>query len=369
MINPNQDPNGFIMVDPLQSMTGAQQEPPAPTKKSKRNKKKKNKTSEATAEAAATNPKIVTLRNPLFQTGSDPMRSQAPQQSQNYMPHNINQSASIIKNENGMFTIRNNALHSALSNGAGNNFRQYSGDIYPPTEPQPPPPPHNTAHSHSHSHSAAAAAPSRPNAAGSFSYFSDGMPNTGHHKSSMDIPITPPSQPCTMAIGSEIKNAQQLKSMPWNGTVLSKSSTTTPPTNNANGDIFNKMSHLHPQQTRSYSPFDSMPSYGFNSVFTGSSPTPHSQSTSNNYYNNSNGGYTATNYNNSDSNSLFSSSGGGVHRGQHRCDDSPPLHDMNQYSNNGLNQPYYNDISYLQPGRRLNSEVNIPKNIHFFSVD
>lgn len=356
MMNPNQDPNGFIMVDPLQSINQSaplQQEPAATSKKSKRNKKKnKNKTGEASAEVTANNPKIVTLRNPLFQPASDPMRSQAQQPPQNYMPPNIHQSASIIKNENGMFTIRNNALHQALSNGAGNNFRQYSGDIYPPTEP--PPPQHTT-----HSHSAATAAPSRPNAAGGFSYFSDGMPNPGQHKSAMDIPISPPIQPCTMAIGSELKNAQQMKSMPWNGTVLAKPSTTATTTNNANGDIFNKMSHLHPQQTRSYSPFDSMPSYGFNSVFTGSSPTPHSQPSTNNYYNNGGGGYAASNYNHSDSNSLFSSSGGGVHRGQHRCDDSPPLHDMNQYSNNGLNQSYYNDLSYLQPGRRLNSEVTI----------
>lgn len=356
MTNPNQNPNGFIMVDPLHSAAGSQPQPDsaATSKKSKRNKKKKNKNAE-TAEST-TNPKMVTLRNPLFQTAApNPMPSNmAGLQDNSALPFNINTAASIIKNENGMYTIRNTALHQSLSNGMGSNFRPYSADMYPPMDPT------------ANAQLAASQAPLPPqHAPGSFSYFSDGMSGS-NTKPMNDLTSAPPVSSQQTAIGSEIKSAQQMKSMPWNGAVISKSTSSTAAggTINANGDLFNKMSHLNPQQTRSYSPFDPMPSYGFNSDFIGSSPTPHSQPSTSSYYSNSNGSnYTgASTYSHDDSNSLFSGGSSSLHRGSHRCDDSPPLHDVNQYYNNGMTPSYFNkydDLGRLQAGHRLNSEVTI----------
>lgn len=339
---PGQDPNGFIMVDPMQTMNQAA---PAASKKSKRNKKKKNKGAEGGVDTDP-NPKIVTLRNPLFHAASNAPMGNMAQPPPSHLPLNINQAASIIKNENGMFTIRNTALHQALTNGVGPNFRQYSADIYGAGDPQ------KSSSTYSHQHG-----PQQPQSSDSFSYFSDGM-NRNHQKS----PIAPIGTGSTPAIGSEIKNAQQMKSMPWNGTVISKATTAS-----TNGDLFNKMSHLHPQQTRSYSPFDSMPNYGFNRDFVGLSPTaPHTQTqqpSTSSYYSNGSG-YGNSGFNHVDSSSsLFgrtSAPKGDMHCG-HRCDDSPPLlHDMNQYYK-GLNQPSYfdklDDLNHLQAGHRLNSEV------------
>ena len=220
------------------------------------------------ANSATTNsPKIVTLRNPLFQQASNDTQRQQQQQQQlrNQLPLDVNQPAAIIKNENGMFTIRNIALHQALTNGVGTNFRQYSSDIYGVAEPAAP--------------------------VSNFSYFSDGLsgpsvqpphlhPQTQSqpqpqppqlHSQSIEISTPISSAACT-AIVSEVKSAQQMKNnLTWNSSLSSQ------PFTAANGDIFNNMSHLNPQQSRSYSPFD----YGFNSDFVGASPTPHSQPTPN----------------------------------------------------------------------------------------
>lgn len=332
------------MVDPLHSANSAETPALGTAKKSKRNKKKKNKSAETSVNETSNNPKIVTLRNPLFQSNSnDPMRNITSQPQG--VPININQSASIIKNENGMFTIRNTALHQALQNGVGHNFRQYGNEIY--TAPEP------THSQQMHGHSQ----PQQPHATDAFSYFSHGMSgDNGAHKKPNVGTIGQAAQPCTMAIGSEIKNAQQMKNMPWSGTLISKATTAS-----TNGDLFNKMSHLNPQPTRSYSPFDPMPNYGFNSDFIGSSPTPHAQP-STGFYNNGGGYGGSNNYNHSDNSSLFCGTSSGDSHRSHRCDDSPPLHDMNQYYN-GLNQSSYYDkydnISNLQPGHRLNSEVQI----------
>lgn len=372
LMTPNQDPNGFIMVDPLHSTN--QPQVAGTSKKNKRNKKKnKNNTNTDVTANASSQPKIVTLRNPLFQAGNDPIASAAQPQMRNSMPLNMNQAASIIKNENGMFTIRNTALHQALSNGVGNNFRQYSGEMYAPTEPTQP-------QHHSQSQGPHQPPQSQPQGQDNFSYFSDGMSGHGSHgahggahsahgaqqQSSMPTQTAAPAQTCTMAIGSELKNAH-MKGMPWNGTVISKQ-----PSSNANGDIFNNMSHLNPQQSRSYSPFDAIPSYGFNSDFIGSSPTPHSQPSTSTYFNNGGGYPSGVGFNQPESSSLFSgnmSMAGGMQHGQHRCDDSSPLHDMSPYYNNGINQSYYKKyedtplMHNLQPGHRLNSEV-IPNFIH-----
>jgi len=49
----------------------------------------------------------------------------------------LDQPAAIIKNENGMFTIRNPALHQAVTNGlAMGGYRQFGGNVnyYTPQE-------------------------------------------------------------------------------------------------------------------------------------------------------------------------------------------------------------------------------------------
>lgn len=113
-------PNGLIMVDPNLPSTSASTstaqnnpktvQPPNSKKNSKKNKKKKNK------EEVEQRPPMVTIRNPGYRV-ADP----------NQML-NINQPASIIKNENGMFTIRNVALQNALSSGIAPNYRLYGSD-------------------------------------------------------------------------------------------------------------------------------------------------------------------------------------------------------------------------------------------------
>lgn len=133
---------GLIMVDPIQNIQNMQnmtttttdpKQMPQNVKKNRKNKKKnKSKTEEEnSSERIDSQSKIVTLRNPLFQ-GNDVSRSQQPMplQQRNQLPLNINQPASIIKNDNGMFTIRNMALHQAITNGVGQNYRPYAGEMY-----------------------------------------------------------------------------------------------------------------------------------------------------------------------------------------------------------------------------------------------
>lgn len=118
----NSDSNGFIMVDTLNIASSDSNN----SKKKRQRRRYKNKKDEATgsALAATQNPtsKLVTLRNPMFQQQHQDVRKQiaapvvAPRQQ---LPLNIDQPAAIIKNENGMFTIRNPALHQALSQNVG----------------------------------------------------------------------------------------------------------------------------------------------------------------------------------------------------------------------------------------------------------
>ncbi|XP_053670947.1 uncharacterized protein LOC128721235 [Anopheles nili] len=115
-------------------------------KRNKRRNKNKTKDAEANGSHAATTVpasavsaaigikqrgdggNIVTLRNPMFHGGSgmatgEPMRSVPgapvmPDVQGARMTLGYDQPATIFKNDNGMFTIRNPALHHALSGGA-----------------------------------------------------------------------------------------------------------------------------------------------------------------------------------------------------------------------------------------------------------
>lgn len=336
----NQMPNssGYIMVEPTKKQQPSVAAGPAETistSKKKRNKKKnKNKTetnTNANPIPNQTEPKIVTLRNPFFHQNdtSDGMRSQMPSDRASSQTNNGNQLASITKNENGIYTIRNTAFQNALSNGMPSPYR-YSTDVYPKQTSKP----------------------------DNFSYFTSNT-NDAPNKS-------------TQAIGSEIRNANQVKNKPWypinnqqqqqqqHSHHRQQQQTTRQSPNN---DLFGNMSHL--SSRRPYSPFDSNTNYGFNSDFIGASQTPYSQapptttiSSQNSYYN---GAFSATVTSGADS--LFSRSSSTCDNSRHCCDDSPPTHESNSYfgNNHGYGYKNYEDSLFLQglhPGKRLNSEVN-----------
>lgn len=340
------------MVDPMQK----QPTPPStlqdPAKMSKAKKKKNKKAGDVPPDAASSNSnqnKIVTLRNPLFQQavgahdGRDGgMHTQSAYQRSQMPATNVNQHASIIKNENGMFTIRNPALHQQLTNAVSTQYRPYASDLFPHEM--------KSANFSYYSESANSMAPGRLPTAPSYA---------------QPIPM-PPSrntlpqhqlqqQKSTQAIGSEIKSANQMKINTWPCPPL-PSKQPTQMSSSQNGDIFANLSHLNPQ--RSYSPFDASTNYGFNSDFIGASPTPRTASattsttntaaggaTQNQFYN---GVYNSFNANATDSDSLFSSSGGGGGGAGSTC------------GSNGFYKGY-DDKSFLNslhPGQRLNSEVS-----------
>lgn len=305
----------------------------ANAKKSRKNRKKnKNKTEEENVSGQNGQPKIVTLRNPLFQGTSDPSRTQPPMplQQRNQMPMNINQPASIIKNDNGMFTIRNMALHQALSNGVAQNYRPYSNEMYQ----QPPEMKHDN-----------------------YSYFSGSSSNVSNSTNSaatltngstaigQDVLRTTSAPKAShMAIGSERLLRKQQQSFAG-----------------INGDRFNNM---HLDNKRSYSSFDVSGNYGFNSDFIGSAPNaaPIPTTLQNQYY--VNDGFPFNNQTHPDTSStLFGSRNPSSMTNSHCCDDQPPTHDhfgtKTHQDENSFFKKFEDDsfLHGLHPGQRLNSEV------------
>lgn len=342
--------NGLIMVDPMQNVAVADQKAqtqPTSKKNRKNRKKNKNKPEEENVNEQNGQPKIVTLRNPLFQGTNDPSRTQPPMplQQRNQVPLNINQPASIIKNDNGMFTIRNTALHQALSNGVAQTYRPYSSEMmYQPQEikqhqqPQQQQPPQPQQHDN-------------------YSYFS-GNSNTAAATNSSNGNLTPIGQetlrsattpkPSLMAIGSELQQRKQQQSSyaGMNG-----------------GDMFNSM---HMETKRPYSAFDVSSSYGFNSDFIGSATNNTSiPTTLQNQYYHVNGGFPFNNQTQSDNtNSLFGNRTPNSLTNSHCCDDSPPTHDpygTKTVDDNSFFKKFDDDsfLHGLHPGQRLNSEVII----------
>lgn len=330
--------NGLIMVDPMQNVVAA--DPKAAqqnAKKSRKNRKKtKNKTEEENVnEQNGVQPKIVTLRNPLFQGMSDSNRTQPPMplQQRNQVPLNVNQPASIIKNDNGMFTIRNMALHQALSNGVSQNYRPYSSEMYQPQQEV-------KADNYSYFSGNANSATSVTNSTSSM--------NGGNPSIAQDILRTTsaPSAPKAshQAIGSERMLRKQQQST-YGG---------------MNGDMFKNM-HLDPK--RSYSSFDGSANYGFNSDFFGSAQNNASiPSTLQNQYFNVNGGFPFNNQSQGDNtSSLFGSRTPTSLTNSHCCDDSSPT---NPYGTKSTEEnsffKKFDDDSFLHglhSSQRLNSEV------------
>lgn len=121
---PHGQSNGIIMVESnphaQNSKAGAGPEIAVGKKK---NKKKKAK-AESTESSAANQQqeRMVTLKNPMFYNQSEPMNSMMRnlQTPPFVSPMAEPQSASIVRNENGMYTIRNPSFQTAFG-GAGSS--------------------------------------------------------------------------------------------------------------------------------------------------------------------------------------------------------------------------------------------------------
>lgn len=243
------------------------------------------------------NPMMITLRNPMFNPVTETIKKQPSMN--NRSPSSYDQPAAIIKNENGMFTIRNPALHQALSQGEANTLPHYNAYNMP-----------NVPHSNGPSMS-------------DVPYSGESLVNGGRK--------------CNSVIGSEIKTAHQIKQAQqkerqmganWN---INKCDTS-----GMYGLPFTGL----PGVNKSYSAFE--PSYsggGFNSDFIGSNDFSHK------YFND------PSSYCGADKNvGAFTSNRNTYSSVNH-----------NYFENgNGIN-PNYDDAAFLQnlqPGQRLNSEVS-----------
>lgn len=371
--------NGLIMVDPMQNLMSSaaatiaadNKQLQQSNKKNRKNRKKnKNKTEEENVsdQHASGQSTIVTLRNPLFQGASDANRAQQamPLQQRNQVPLNINQPASIIKNDNGMFTIRNTAMHQALSNGVAQNYRPYSSEMYQPhdmkpvdnysyfsgvpnpspSQPQPPPPPAPVQ----------APIPSNGISASSSSSSSSMASDVLRQQQTVIAP-----KPSRKAIGSERKGEQHKPAQQLFSNM------------NMNGEMFNSM-HLEPK--RSYPSFDSSANFqgGFNSDFIGAAQNNAASipTTMQNQYYHLNGGFSFNNQTQSDTAaSLFGSRTLNSLNNSHCCDDSSPAHDpYGAKVTTAEDNPFYKKfdgdsfLHGLHSGQRLNSEVTNSVHCH-----
>ncbi|XP_055678177.1 uncharacterized protein LOC129786938 isoform X2 [Lutzomyia longipalpis] len=330
------DGSGLIMVDPMSNIRRAAPQPPAaaaaaaaaeePAKKGKKKNKRRgkgakeelpNSRNRRDSDAQKQTSKIITLRNPMFHAVTDAIRHQSvPLRPQSLPGMTGDPPAAIIKNENGMFTIRNPALHQALSSGVGTNFRQYSPNVYGggcPTDTQE-----------------------------NFSYFSDGMTAACNG--------TPAATTkCNSAIGSEMRNVQQ-KQMPWQP--HQPSSEGNNQQQQQDESAFNHIhTHFNPQPTgRSYSPFDNQQSYGFNGDFLGGSRVTQSHG----YFSSSGA---QMNGSSPGSYSVFSGSDCSANH--------QPINTQSRFSGDmdevelSTKLSELSFLQNLQPGQRLNSEVTI----------
>lgn len=387
----NADPNGVIMVDTMSINKQSQQSNSISNtstdsknqKKSKKNKKKSKNNERNDSKGNNINdrhtqaqlqqqhqqqqqqlhqPKMVTLRNPMFHAVSSAIRQNpVPAGNSATVPSNgMDQPAAIIKNENGMFTIRNPALHQAMQSGHANNqYRQYNPNVYNPNDH-----------------------------AQNFSYFSD-MASGGSNLegSSINIGDIPTQKKSCSAIGSEMKSAQQQKQqqqklMSWTDA-------------QQNSDLFNHHLNNYNENIHRQSPFENQCVYGLNNsnfimpstspglptLNTNTIPTASRHqpqpATSSSFYDSlsNNGGANFGSYlHNSDCNSLFSnnicsetnssSSSTPSTTQQHQfydgCNGGVPQSSVPSMGA-GTSQHKYDDLSFLQnlqPGHRLNSEVS-----------
>lgn len=373
MTAPNQGSNGIIMVDTMKlqpsrlntnATTNAESSETtnSNSKKNRKNQRNKNKTKETTQAP----PQLVTLRNPMFQPNGIP----APPSNVTFTPTslppniplppmNIDQPAAIIKNNNGMFTIRNPALHEAMIQQMPNPTASAPGyPVFP--RHLPPPPIHNTT----------VPPPSNNNVPISrhqdnYSFFSD------HHQPE----VTTQSKPPTQAIGSEIKQRLQ-QTASWSHQQNSVPPPSAVGSSSVGGsDLFNHLNNLNHHQPFARAP----PSpYSFNSDFVGATTNGISSSPVPSFYNNGGSGGVALGSNNNNINidtnfSSFGSSSmsGSINNGAGMMNmgtatPPPPVNNSSFFYGNstGANvaTKNYDDSSYmynLQPGQRLNNEVSV----------
>lgn len=226
----NADQNGIITVETSKinnqsksnsNRTSQGNEHTGAKPKTKKNKKKQKGDQNSNSHQNDPN-KMVTLKNPMFQPmggmmGTTP--TPTPDIPNRRNPQDI--PAAIIKNDNGMFTIRNPALHHALQmdpsmgspptgngNGNGNVNSQY------------------------------------PYLSNNMSYYADSFQSANSNGAS----VTPKKQ---NAIGSERKAAQEARLSPNLRNPLSNMHSPTPYLN-----TFNTQSHSIPTQTNCFNPDD-----------------------------------------------------------------------------------------------------------------
>lgn len=358
------DPNGVIMIDTMnikktnnsQQQNKQQQQSQQKStqsskdglqKKSKKNKKKnRNQTNSNETVKQNVNPinvdkksNMVTLRNPMFHAVSNAIRTnQVGVPTMSGGVNGLDQPAAIIKNENGMFTIRNPALHQAMQSGVVNNFRQYSPTVCNPLSEQQE----------------------------NFSYFSDASSSHSNNK-------------CYSAIGSEMKNAQQQKKIHgkqqnamncWGDNIPNMPDVSQKIIHNGSGDLSgynNNIQHFNNENTQQRQmPFDNHCVYGINNNFM----APQTSTTSIHHQNLPHGYYdTVTNNGNCYNAFQHPNDCGGLFN--NRCSDtnssasSTPSTTQHSYydgCSGSHNQNKYDDTAFLQslqPGHRLNSEVTI----------
>ncbi|XP_058467636.1 uncharacterized protein LOC131440392 [Malaya genurostris] len=375
--------DAVIMVDTNKLKGGAGGE--GEKKPNKRNKRKnKNKAKHEGSKDAHSkgdvhkNQKVnnfVTLRNPMFQ-GSSSRAAPTGDQSGARSSQSYEQPATIFKNDNGMFTIRNPVLHQALAGGtppSTSGFRPFNTNylvengIFPPQIASG-----TTAANYLQQQQ------QQQQHAGNL--LVDGQ--FGTNPASFSATVEPPRK-CSSVIGSEMKNAQKQKQQQqqhhphahhnsWqqlNGACSAGvcSSTGT--------DLYNPLSLAGPAPNqRCYSPFESLqygltgsqdymnpqsPSAGY---FPISSPSTMSAIGSERSQARAHAAAVMSTTSNPSCRRLFNSTSGPT-IGAHCCDDSPAgTYYEGLASNCSAANHKYDDLSFLQnlqPGQRLNSEVTI----------
>lgn len=316
---------------------------------------------------------IVTLRNPMFQgvrpatatvSTGEPSAQQGSRFGLGY-----DQPATIFKNDNGMFTIRNPALHQALSGGAPpstSGFRPFNTNylvengIFPPQS--------------------GAASSGTPAA-----YFQQhqqvakdmNLPSesSGINSASFSATVEPPRK-CNSAIGSEMKNAQKQKQQQQHHHQQSSWQNLNGAGSSPGSDLFNPLTlSAASQNQRCYSPFENL-QYGL----TGSQDYLKLQGSSSGFFPmNSPSVVSAIGSERSQARAQAAAAlstadagcrrlfdAGGSCASTHCCDDSPNGSFFDGLSGNASGSAAanhkYDDLSFLQslqPGQRLNSEVTI----------
>lgn len=109
----------------------------------KKSKKKRNKADENTSNVNSTNDRIVTLKNPMFfnnqaNNNPEPINSMMRnlQTPPFVLPAGDQNAASIVRNENGMYTIRNPSFQSAFGGNPNSSFGMKVNDNSQFYEPQ-----------------------------------------------------------------------------------------------------------------------------------------------------------------------------------------------------------------------------------------